>query len=660
MFRRPPLRAALYPQEVVMILNSREVSAPMRAALSLIMALSLVSHTLAQTPRELNRLRQTAPQEPQQTEEEKKAAEELERKAVALVDELVSEAMSLRLPVNRVYILTGAAESLWKTNEERARALIREAMNQVVAYVREARDNEQNSDPRYGRQNDDSYIFNAVMNFLASRDAKMALEFLQTLRSLRPAERKSPNEEYQERELEMNLASQIAASDPQKALQIAEEYLNGKLDYRLLNIWSNLQSKDPKAASSLAEKMISQLKSRDILGDYETLNFAINMLGYLKPRADAIANAQNNPNASNAVQPNSAEIRQAYRDALDIVAAAALKLGSNTMLDQESANRARSLLMQISGYLPDIEKLLPSRIAAVRAKVAQFDKAKYGSPQERFYAEYGRDLHTKSVQELVALAAKAPPEVRQNVYYQAVQKAITEGDDETARRIIKDNIPDKWQANNMLSDVERRTAERAIGESKYDDARKSLARMATDEQRASSLAGWALAAANKGDRKSAAEMLQEARAMIGSRMQRSDQLEAQMAIANAAVNIDTDASFEIAEAAIERINRLVAANLELQTFGGMEEGEIRIIHGAALGGYSGSIVPLFATLARKDFDRAGALLKRWQSSELRLMMSLTLAQNILGGRGGGYGASFRGNAVIRSSGVGLQPLIHRQ
>jgi hypothetical protein len=643
-----------------MTLNSRELLAPVHAAISLIMSLSVVSHSLAQTPREINRARQSSSQEPQQTEEEKKAAEALEKKAMALVDETASEAMSLRLTENRVYILTGAAESLWKHDEERARALIREAMNQVIAHLREARDGEQNFDPRYGPRNDDSYLRGSVMNFLSTRDAKMALEFLQTLRSLRPAERKNPNEEYQERELEMNLASQIAGSDPQTALQIAEEYLNGKLDYRLLNIWGNLQGKDPKAASSLTEKMITQLKSRDILGDYETLNFVFTLLSHLKPRADAVANAQNNPGASNAAQLNPAEIRQAYRDALEIVAAAALKLTSDGMLDQDWANRARNLLSQIPGYLPDIEKLFPSRIAAVRAKIAQFDRAKYGNPHERFYGEYGRDLHTKPVQELLALAAKAPPEVRQNVYHQAVQKAMGDGDDETARRIIKENITDKWQASTMLSDIERRTAERSVGEGKYADARRSLARMATDEQRASALAGWATAAANKGDKQSAAEMLQEARAMIGSRMQRSDQLEAQMTIANAAVNLDPDASFEIAEAAIERINRLVAANLELQTFGGAEEGEIRIIHGGVWGGYSGSIVPLFAALARKDFDRAGAMLKQWQSPELRLMISLSLAQNILGGQGVGYGGGYRGSAVIRGSAMGLRPLINRR
>jgi hypothetical protein len=337
------------------------------------------------------------------------------------------------------------------------------------------------------------------------------------------------------------------------------------------------------------------------------------------------------------------------------------------MISQDEANRARNLLTQIPSYLPDMEKFLPSRIAAVRAKVAQFDRAKSGAPYEKFYAEYGNDLYTKSLQELLALAPKAPQEVRQNIYYQAVQKAIEQGDDETARKVIRENIPDKWQANDLLSNLERRNSDRAIGESKYAEARKSLARMRTDEQRASTLAGWSSAAAGKGDEKSAREMLEEARALIGLRMQRIDQLEAQMAVANAAVNLDPDVSFEIAEAAIDRINRLVAANMELQTFSGMEEGETRIVEGGAWGGYSGSIVPLFVALARKDFDRAANLLKRWQSNELRLMISLSLAQSVLGGQGGGYGSGVR-SAVGQGAGMGAfqpsppitRPVIRRQ
>jgi hypothetical protein len=643
-----------------MTLKSRKVFSAVYTA---VIVVSLASSLSAQQP--------APPQEPKQTEEEKKAAKKLEKKALALVDELVAEAASLRLAENRVHILTGASELLWERDEERARALAREAMDQVVAQMREAREKAaqedgQYFDPRYSRQYNQPYLRQRVLSMLARRDAKLALEFLQLTRSLRQNDNgRDPGAEQQEKMMEMDLAYQVAQNDPQTALRMAEEYLNGKLDYQAINLWSILQRKDPKAASALTEKIVGSLKSQDILADYNASGFVFNVLNVLRSRAYEAANAQNNPDAANAPQPDAAEIQQAYRDALEVVAAAALKISVNGLINNDEANRARNLLMQIPNYLPDIEKFLPSRIAAVRARVAQFDKAKYGSPYEKFYAEYGSDFNNKSLPELLALAPKAPQELRQSIYYQAVHKAIEQGDDETARKIVRENIPDKWQANDLLSNIERRNSERAIGEGKYAEARKSLARMRTDEQRASALAGWAFSAAAKGDEKSAREMLDEARALIGSRMQRSDQLDAQIAVANAAVNLDPDLSFEITDAAVDRLNRFIAANIEVQTFGGMEEGEVRINEGAPWGGYSGSIVPLFTALARKDFDRAASLLKRWQSNEFRLMMGLSIAQNILGGQGVGYGLgarpemgrSFRGLIPLRPS---PPPAIRRQ
>jgi hypothetical protein len=641
------MRTQGFSEEVTLTLKSRKVFSAVHTVL---IVLSLVSSPLAQTPRQRLGSSQPPPQEPQQTEEEKKAAKELETKALALIDGLVAEAMSLKLAENRVHILTSASEVIWERDEARARTLVREAMGQVVAHMREvkekaAQEDWQHFDSRYPRRYGahGANLRHAVLNLLARRDAKLALEFLQLIRPLEPPDNsRDPGEEQQEKALELNLASQIAESDPQTALRIAEEYLSGKLDQQVVHFWSILQRKDPKAASSLTEKIISNLKSQDIMSDYNAANFTFSVLNVLKSRTNEIANARNNPDAANAPQVNSAEIQQAYRDALEIVAAASLKITTNNLINHEEANRSRNLLMQIPSYLPDIEKLLPSRAPGVRAKVAQFDQVKYGNPYEKFYAEYGSDLHNKSTQELLALASKAPQEVRQNIYYQAVHKASEQGDEVTARKIIRENIPDKWQANDLLSNLERRNSERAVGEGKYAEARKSLTRMRTDEQRASALAEWSSTAAGKGEEKSAREMLEEARSLIGSRMQRSDQIEAQMAVANAALNLDPDVSFEIAEAAIERINRLVAANMEIQIFSGMEEGEIRITDGGAWGGYSGSIVPLFASLARKDFDRAVKLLGGWQSNELRLMMSLSLAQNILSGQGAIYGSVGKG------------------
>src|SRR5262249_34154933 len=144
--KAPPEGAATnaFPQEVVMTLKSRKVFSAIR---TVIVVLSLVSSPLAQTQR--LRVQPSQPQEPQQTEEEKKAAKELENKALALIDDIVAEAASLRLAENRAYILTGAADLLWTRDEDRARALIREAMDEVVAQMREVREKAAQDDGQY-------------------------------------------------------------------------------------------------------------------------------------------------------------------------------------------------------------------------------------------------------------------------------------------------------------------------------------------------------------------------------------------------------------------------------------------------------------------------------------------------------------------------------
>src|SRR5262245_34206933 len=72
-------------------------------------------------------LGQTPAQSQSQTEEK-----ELEKKALTLLEELVGEATSLKLVENRIYALTAAADLFWKRNEDRARALLGEAVNQFM------------------------------------------------------------------------------------------------------------------------------------------------------------------------------------------------------------------------------------------------------------------------------------------------------------------------------------------------------------------------------------------------------------------------------------------------------------------------------------------------------------------------------------------------
>jgi hypothetical protein len=98
-----------------------------RFTASFLAALLICLPALAQTP--------TQPQA-QKEEKSQKEDKELEKKALALLDEVVGEAMSLKLVENRIYALTTAADLFWKHNEDRARALMAEAVSQFLAIER--------------------------------------------------------------------------------------------------------------------------------------------------------------------------------------------------------------------------------------------------------------------------------------------------------------------------------------------------------------------------------------------------------------------------------------------------------------------------------------------------------------------------------------------
>lgn len=575
------------------------------------------------------------PQPPQQTEEEQKASKEFERKALALLDELIVESASLTLPENRIHVQSRAVEMLWKFDEPRARALVREVMDQIVALWQEntARDGEQHLGQRRVIHRDNSYLRQRLIGFLAERDSKLALEFLRATRNPPASAPRPTTSPDQEKYLEIQLATRAAENDLQLALQIAEESIERDLNYQTVELWSAVQRKNPQAGAKLAGEIVNKLKSVDIFNNYEKSGLAFNLLQRLKSLSEQPANQQraatNSALTSQTNPANPVELQQAFREILEMVVSAALKITPSNLIERAEAERARSLLAQLQAFVPDIEKHLPTRVTAVRAKLAQFDRAAARpQPKQQIYEQFHMQMVNKSPQEMVALAANAPAEMRDSVYYQAAQKAAGLGDTETAKKIIRENIQNKQSAEQFLASMEYRQAERSASEGKYDEARSVLSKLRSDEDRASHLARWAVTATNKGDLTVARQFIEEARGLLGDKMQTQMNLQAQVSIANAAAGFDADTSFAIAEAAIERLNRLTAAGIEIAAFDSGREGETWIESGEIWRMNNTGINQLLVTLARKDFNRTVGLQRQWQPNEVRISMCLTLLESI--------------------------------
>src|SRR5438132_9449886 len=74
-------------------------------------------------------------QEDQKEKAQKEAErrQELERKTVAMLDEVATQAFSLKLPENRSLVLAAAADLLWTRDEKRARNLFWDALNNLTS-----------------------------------------------------------------------------------------------------------------------------------------------------------------------------------------------------------------------------------------------------------------------------------------------------------------------------------------------------------------------------------------------------------------------------------------------------------------------------------------------------------------------------------------------
>jgi hypothetical protein len=134
-------------------------------------------------------------------------------------------------------------------------------------------------------------------------------------------------------------------------------------------------------------------------------------------------------------------------------------------------------------------------------------------------------------------------------------------------------------------------------------------------------------------------LLKEAGELLGNQMETRSQVEAQLVLAAASLNLDPDRGFDILGSAIDRLSTVLNAVATIAKFdqGGMTspaaanalDGEMRLNAGE-FANITNNLDQRLLAFARKDFDRTTALLKRWQITEVRLAICMTLLNKILG------------------------------
>lgn len=576
----------------------------------ILLLLLLSSPVLAQQP--------DAPLPPQ-TDEQRKAKQELEQKALMLLEDVVKDSESYKNAENRIRVRALAANVLWEHDEARARILFKEAMTSLADLLKD-QDSVDNSDnPKMGDA--PQRLRREFLQMLAQRDPKLARDFMRATRP-QPTQSDDARSAMPDQTIEVGLAMQLIETDPKQALEMAEENLSRGLSYELPQLLLALREKDPQAAAKLASEVVTKLRAEKLDSSHIARQVAVSLL------RDGAQTSEGEGGSSPPLLD-----QQTLRELADMLLTEALR----------PASTSPELLSSLHEMMPVVEKYAPARVAQLKRKAppiattpATFTSSEGETsevPQNLGWDKYQPVYETGSVDELLEAAPKAPQGMREMLYQRAVEKLMAEGEVERARQVVTERVKDPGQRKEMLAQLDQMAAFKAAEQGKIEQTRKLLATLRTNEERLMLLAQLATGAAARGDKKVALQLLDEARGMMGARAKNFTQLGAQLTIARAYAPLDASRSLAILEPVVDQLNELLAAAVVLGGF--MTEEFIKddeimmeplaMISTEFIGSYASDV----KALARADFDRTKALADRFLRDEIRTIARLLVAQSIL-------------------------------
>jgi hypothetical protein len=568
---------------------------------------------------------QLPPLKQESDEEKAKARKELERKALALLDETLQGAQVLKLAENRAAVRMQAADLLWPRDEKRARQLFREAAADFAAA--QAGEGARGDRSRWMLME----LRGQLLYTAAARDPQLALELLRDSRP--PAAddgsgaASADGDPESELRMEQSLMAQAAESDPKVALRMAEESLSKGVTFGVLDMLQRLRRKDAEAASKLAGKIVERLRGQSLAGGREAFSVALSLLQavVLPQQSEQFFYGGSSP-ARAAEKPKPLVMEESdVRDLADLVAGAALK--------DSAATGAYGLMTAVRPLLPEIEKRVPARAAQLRQRLAEMDKAL--DPRVKAWTRF-ESVMSGTPDSILEEAAKAPEEVRGMFYSAAVMKLAQAGDTERARQVAAEQLRGEAREQ-MLSLIDQAEVARAVEKGDTDAARGLVSRIKSKERRARALAELAVALATKGDRKGAGQLLEEARGLVDRQPDNEQEIAALLEVARGYALVEPAKTFEMIDPLIDQANDMLTAAALLEKFGRgagfFSKGEMILAPGfSEAGGSYARYVKALAELARVDFDRTRAAADRFNRDEARIMARLIVARSVLSDR----------------------------
>jgi len=621
--------------------------------LPILILLSCVSVAMAQDATSQTAIPQPTP-DPQQQQEEKA---KLEKKAIALLEQVVNESQALKLPENRIRVQIAAGDMLWDKSAARARGLFTDAgalLGQMMLEV----DRTDRSDVQSLNQLRQELVLTA-----GRHDADLGYQLLHSTQQQQPTQINVTGPGRGNRglmfdqgnNLEQNLLATIATTDPKFAYQKAVESLDkGEFPTSLNQILNQLQTKDAELFKKLSDKTLNRLASDSLLASREATGVAVNLL-MPGPRATNTAGTAATSDASaNARAASPILGESAYHDLMDNAITAALSVTSAGPMvnnprggggarvfrgqqqqqqtppsdEQTRQNNARTILFSLQAMLPQIDQYLPERAQSVRQKFT--DLGINNNSTMNFGNQMRAAMQQGTSDSLETAAKTAPPQIQSRLYQQAAQKAVDEGNTDKAIQIANDHLDESGRTSIMQA-VDFKKLTTTASPEKLNEIKQKLAALPSDSDRVKYLTDLATAT-EKDNPKLALKFLDDARNLVTKRATSYKDFEDQIKVADAYASVEPKHSFEIMDMGIAQINELLNAATVLNGFevDMFKDGELSLRSDSDLVGMVARYGEELASLAKVDFESARMTADKFQLPEPRMNARLSIVQSILG------------------------------
>lgn len=558
------------------------------------------------------------------TEQELKTSKNLEvvkAKGLALLEDIDGMLAEIRSPQTRIRTQMQVAQFLWPVDEKRASKYLTDAANGLKEFLIV----DPNSNEYVKNYSTTMQLRSEIITLLTPRDPEAALAFLRSSRMPLDPYGNEREQANQEMSLELNIASEVAAKDPKRALQIARQNLKKGLSSNINQTIIMLKQKSPELAAEFAGEVVARIMQDKLLKAGYGAFLAGSFMNSCRPTQNLQKVGLDEASIPPLLPAETCRelLQKSYQEALSYTPP------PNNYSPERDA--AAQLLYGLRSLGTDLDTLIAGGSAAVTKKLSELDNNPMTQPG---YQEAQTKINENGPMEGAFEAIeKVPDEMRDSLYSQLASNVAVRGDGPRARQIINEKVSNPFQRRQQLGNIDIQETYQLMARGKVEEALRTINNLRTPRERANLLGQIARQIGPGQKRAAAMNLLEQARAMLapGVLAQDQEQMTALLELARAFVRYDAKRAFEITEPLVEQTNDICSAARTLEGFGSeyYQNDELDMQNGNSVSNVVTQISSALGTLAITNFERSKSMADRLRLPEVRLRAYIDIAQQTI-------------------------------